>query len=176
MFKNGNSNAQDLRCRVGGISMKFTPTEFCDLLVAKGVDARNVYIHNWEVKVTIQGDKYTVWPTTGKWRIDKECKICTNIEEFIKMVETLSSKRIVTKYRTISWDEPEQIAISPQVFELRSVMNAIGELLQEAPGGGNYQITVSPTEEYLEGVLNKTMKKVTVRLDYFKVNGGNENE
>lgn len=176
MFKNGNSNAQDLRCRVGGIGMKFTPTEFYDLLVVKGVDARNVRICNWEVKVVLQGDKYTVWPTTGKWRIDKEGIIYTNIEEFIKMAETLSSKRIVTEYRTISWDEPEQIAISPKAFELRSIMNAIGELLQEAPVGGNYQITVSPTEEYLEGVLNKAMKKATIRLDYFKVNGGNENE
>lgn len=176
MSKNGNSNAQDLRSRVGGIGMKFTPNEFCDLLVVKGVDTRNVRIHNWEVKVVIQGDKYTVWPTTGKWRIDKEGIIYTNIEEFIKMVETLCSKRIVTKYRTISWDEPEQIAVSPKAFELRSIMNAIGDLLQEAPAGGNYQITVSPTEEHLEGILNKAMKKVTVRLDYYKVSGGNENE
>lgn len=163
--------------------MKFSPTEFHDFLVTKGADARNISIRNWEVKVVLGKDKYTVWPTTGKWRKDKDGTIFYNLEEFIKLVEEAGIKEykpqapneLMSLKRTATWKEPFELAKYSESLERRCIMNCIGDLLQEVPRGGNVQFTVSPVECRELNADGRTLI-VTVQAQYFKPMEEEENE
>lgn len=175
MSKNGYTNAQNIWVRIGGASMKLSVEEFRDLLISRGVDASSIALYNWEVQVTLQGITYAVWPTTGKWRRNKDNVVNKGLEDFMAIVDEGYLKTVYEiknppsmgkKTRTGTWIEPFELAQHSGEIEQRSIMNCIGDLLKEVPRGGNIQLTVSPVECSSIDAIGRTMK-VTVQAQYF---------
>lgn len=167
--------------------MKMTQIEFQDCLIKMGVDADSISIHGWEVQVKIADKKYSVWPTTGKWRDNKLGTIYHGLVPFSEriadeMKQCGMSKsdpderpEIASIARNAKWIEPFELAKHSAELEKRTIMNCIGDLLKEIPRGGNAQITISPVDVEEINATGRTLR-VIVEAKYFKVGKDDRNE